>query len=337
MKVIEAELLALDTKDQKILAELFRDGRASYSELARAARLSKDIAQYRVNKLMESGVMTNVSTIVDASKFGWQSALVFFKLVNLEKTKINEFIVHLRESPLVVEVLELAGGWDFATRFYYIDVVQLNKTIGELETKFPNFIFEHQTFFISKNIFQPYNALFPNNAFQFQERKHDQCKLDELDFKILESVSFDGRKSLEQLSRELKENRMTIYNRIKKMLKAGVILHFRPNLFTEKLGFHWYLISMKLNDRAESKIKTAVNNIKSIMPAHLIMAGFGFSDVVFYVQVKTVQDLQKILYGLREDLSREIKSIESANVIKDYKWDFFPKGFAEKLDRRSPD
>ena len=122
---------------------------------------------------------------------------------------------------------------------------------------------------------------------------------------------------------------MTIYNRIKKMMGANIILQFRPNLFTEKLGFHWYLISIKLNNHSEQKIKTVLNNIRGTVPVHLIMSGFGFADIVLHVQVKTIQDLQRVLYSLREELSADIKSIESASVIKDYKWDFFPQGFAE--------
>ena len=330
MKAISTELLALDLKDQKILAQLFRNGRASYSEIAKATQLSKDVVQYQIEKFIGTGVMTNVSTIVDASKFGWQSALVFFKLVNLDKAKIKGFINYLVESPFVVEILELAGGWDFAARFYYENLNDLSSAMGNLEREFSSLIAEHQMFFISKNIFQPYNALFEKYKFDFQERRAEASKLDELDFKILAALSLDGRKSLEQLSKELKENRMTIYNRIKKMIRANVILQFRPNIFTEKLGFHWYLISIKLNGHSEQKIKSVLNNISGAMPVHLIMSGFGFADVIFHVQVKTVQDLQRVLYLLREELSVDIKSIESANVIKDYKWDFFPKGFLEE-------
>ncbi len=320
MKRISTELLALDVKDQKILAELFKDGRASYSTIAKSTLLSKDAVQYRISKFVESGFMTNISTIVDISKLNWSSAIVFFKLANIDKSKIKKLIDSLVKNPLVVEILELAGGWDLAVRFYYKDMEHLNHTINE----FSDLVSEHEIFFISKNILHPYNALFEEYAFDFKEEKFESCKLDELDFKILESLSSDGRKSLEDLSRELKENRMTLHNRIKKLVRSGVIQAFRPNLFTEKLGFHWYLISLRTQDAS------AINEIKSIFPVHLIMNGFGFTDIVFYVQVRTVQELQRVLYGLREKLN--IKSIESANVIKDYKWDFFPRGFLELLE-----
>ncbi len=89
---------------------------------------------------------------------------------------------------------------------------------------------------------------------------------------------------------------------------------------------------MKLNDRSDEKVSTIIQKLKSLQRVHFIMTGFGFADIVFYMQVKTVQELQGIIYMIREKFSENIKSIESANVIKDYKWDFFPKGFLEKME-----
>jgi Lrp/AsnC family transcriptional regulator, leucine-responsive regulatory protein len=329
MQKVTKELISLDSKDQKILAELFKNGRAHYSTIAKNAHISKDIVNYRINKLIESGVMTNVSTIIDIRKLGWSSAAVFFKIRNLDKAKIKQFINYLIQSPFVVEILELAGGWDFAVRFYHKDAPHLNQLISNIESKFVSLIDNYSIFFISENLPLPYNALFENYKFSFPKTRNVPYKVNKLDLKILSALSYHGRTPLAQLQKELKENRMTIYNRINKMLKAGVIHSFRPNLFTEKLGFHWYEINLKLNNR--SQVKYIIDQLKNITQVHLITIGFGLADLVFYIQVKHVQELQSILYMIREKFSKDIKSVESASVIKDHKWDFFPKGFLEEF------
>jgi Lrp/AsnC family transcriptional regulator, leucine-responsive regulatory protein len=328
MQKITKELLSFDYKDKKILAELFKDGRAHISIIAKHTQISKDVVNYRLSKLVESGVMTNVSTIIDIRKLGRSSSLIFFKIVNLDKQKIKKFTSYLVENPAVVEILEFAGGWDFAVRFYHKNKLQLKEHISKLKTKFPNMINHYSVFSISENIPLPYNVLFEKYGFKPKQVTYKKCKLDKLDMRILSAISSDGRKSLAQLQTELKENRMTIYNRINKMLKSGVIYSFRPNLFTEKLGFHWYEINLKL---ATDKVKSVVDTLKEMQQVHWIMSGSGFADVVFYIQVKHVQELQKILYMIRERFSKDIKSVESASVIKDYKWDFFPKGFLAEL------
>lgn len=335
MKKTTHELLELDAKDQKILAELFKDGRASFSRIAKKTQMSKDVVKYRMDKFVETGFMTNVNTIVDITKLGWSSALVFFKLKNLRTDKLNNFVAHLTQSPTVAEILEFAGGWDLAARMHYANTEHLGKLVNELENKFADIISDNSIFFLSENIVLPYRALFGKYAdedeFIHSRKKAITYKPGNLDLKILSAISSDSRKPLIQLQEELKENRMTIHNRIQKMLKAGIIDSFRPNLFTEKLGFHWYAVSLKINNQTE--MNKIINQIRGITSCHWIMKGFGAADIVFYCQVKTVQDLQRILYKLRETLGEELKSIESANVIKDYKWDFFPKGFLEEYEK----
>jgi len=331
MKKITKELLALDSRDQRILAELFRDGRAHYSTIAKNTQISKDTVSYRIDKLIEAGVMTNISTIIDIRKLDWSSSLILLKLRNLGKTKIRKFIKYLVRNPFVVEILELVGAWDYAIRFYHKDAAHLNQLASEVETEFAELFDHYSTFFISENILLPYNALFEKYAVTLPMCKPLIQKIDALDLRILSAISTDGRKSLAQLQVELKENRMTIYNRINNMRKANIIQGFRPNLFTEKLGFHWYVIGLKLRGRSEAKIKTIVNRLKSILLVHFIMTGFGSEDIIFYIQVKTVQELQQIMYILREEFSKDIKSVDSANTIKDYKWDFFPEGLLEAM------
>jgi|GEM_PF-2036432 len=332
MKEYTKNLLALDSKDQRILAELFRNGRARYAAIAKNCQISKDAAKYRIAKITEAGIMTAVTAIIDIRKLGWSSSLVFFKLTNLDKTRIKEFVAHLSESPLVAEVLEFAGSWDFAARFQHKDTLHLSRIIGSLEAKFPYLIDHYSIFFISENIFLPYNAVFEKYAFEFRPAKLQSYTPDYLDLRILSALSRNGRKSLASLEDELKENRMTIYLRMKKMIKSGLIQHFRPDMYTEKLGFHWYAIRLRLGNRSDEKLNTVIRRLKSLKQSNLIMTGFGAADIIFYMQVKVVQELQDIIYMLREDFSNDIKSLEFDNTIKDYKWDFFPKGFLPEID-----
>ncbi len=333
MRKYSKNLLTLDVKDQKIFVELFKNGRAPYSTISKNTHMSKDAVRYRFDKLIKEGLMTNITTIIDINKLGWSSSLVFFKFMNLDKIKIKQFISYLVESPFVVELLEFAGSWDFAARFQHKDPIHLNQIINKLEGNFPYLIDNYSIFFISESIFLPYNVLFENDAFQFSPVKIQPYKIDDFDLKILTAISTDGRKSLAQLEEELKENRMTIYYRMKKMMKSGLIQHFRPNMFTEKLGLHWYMVKIKLSQRSDEKINSLINRLKNFKQTNHILLGFGAADIIFYTQVKVVQELQEIIYMLREDFSDEIKSIEFDNTINDYKWDFFPKGFLKEIGR----
>lgn len=63
-------------------------------------------------------------------------------------------------------------------------------------------------------------------------------EMDDLDKKILELLSDDGRKSYRKISRELGVSVGTVHNRVDKLTKHGIITKFVPVINHEKLGYN---------------------------------------------------------------------------------------------------
>jgi Lrp/AsnC family leucine-responsive transcriptional regulator len=62
--------IALDRTDWQLLAELQRDGRASYAELARAVAMSASAVTERIRRLEEAGVIAGYRAVVDPERVG---------------------------------------------------------------------------------------------------------------------------------------------------------------------------------------------------------------------------------------------------------------------------
>lgn len=62
-------------------------------------------------------------------------------------------------------------------------------------------------------------------------------KLDELDIRILVELQEDARKSLREMAEKLGVAEATVYNRINKMRRAGIIQKFIPVIDYSKLGY----------------------------------------------------------------------------------------------------
>ena len=60
----------LDRTDWRLLAELQRDGRATYAELARAVAMSPSAVAERVRRLEEAGVIAGYRATVDPERVG---------------------------------------------------------------------------------------------------------------------------------------------------------------------------------------------------------------------------------------------------------------------------
>ena len=99
----------LDELDWRILAELQRDGRLSFSELARRVHLSSPAAAERVRRLEETGVITGYHARIAPDQVGLPlTAFVQMRCALgscLLKTATAE------ELPEVAEVHKLSGNW----------------------------------------------------------------------------------------------------------------------------------------------------------------------------------------------------------------------------------
>ncbi len=62
--------ITLDRTDWQLLAELQRDGRATYAELARAVAMSASAVAERIRRLEEAGVIAGYRSVVDPERVG---------------------------------------------------------------------------------------------------------------------------------------------------------------------------------------------------------------------------------------------------------------------------
>ena len=70
----------IDERDRKILRELEEDARQTDSAIAKKIHLSKQVTNYRIQKLMESGIISNFYTVVNVGNLGLSTYYVFLQL-----------------------------------------------------------------------------------------------------------------------------------------------------------------------------------------------------------------------------------------------------------------
>jgi len=97
----------LDETDRRILTELQRDGRASMSAVAEAVHISRANAYARVNRLVESGVISGFGARIDPVKAGWHSsAYITLSIEQSSWQSVRERLMEIAE----VEHIALVGG-----------------------------------------------------------------------------------------------------------------------------------------------------------------------------------------------------------------------------------
>jgi DNA-binding Lrp family transcriptional regulator len=79
----------MDKIDWKILAELDKNLRIYTSKLARKCRVSQQVADYRIRRLLENGLITKFGTIVNLKALGQEHYRVFLLLMRKNKILIS--------------------------------------------------------------------------------------------------------------------------------------------------------------------------------------------------------------------------------------------------------
>jgi len=110
----------LSKEDEKLLALLQRDARASISDLARALSLSRATVQNRLQKLQDSGVIKSYTVeLSDAYLANLVSAHVSIKVKQKLTARTN---TELRQMPQISALYAISGEYDL------IAIVQAQST-----------------------------------------------------------------------------------------------------------------------------------------------------------------------------------------------------------------
>jgi DNA-binding Lrp family transcriptional regulator len=85
----------------------------------------------------------------------------------------------------------------------------------------------------------------------FKEFKPE--KIDEIDKRILSVISLDARTSCVELGRKLKLTPRVVSYRIKDLIKRGIIVRFRLQVDSKKIGYSFYKAIIYLKDYTKNK------------------------------------------------------------------------------------
>lgn len=120
----------IDSKDERILGELVRDGRKSVVEIADRLDLPRATVQERLKKMVESGVIRRFAAIPDYSKTGRQvMAYVFVAFSNEGGLSQRKLAEEISKIPGVYEVSVISGEWDMLLKVRAGSVEEIGRLV----------------------------------------------------------------------------------------------------------------------------------------------------------------------------------------------------------------
>lgn len=305
----------LDLKDRKILFELDKNSRQSYSQLAKKVRLSKDVVQYRVKRLETEGFILGYNSIIDFTKLGYfalRLQLSLFETTPSEEQKIIYYLVKQKE---VFLVSESEGDVNITIGLLFQNISELKKFQISFEKQFKNNI--------KKFIVSAYQEVYHfNRKYLLENYNSNELKIsvdttiknvDENDLKIIKILTKNSRIPIVEIASKLNMNANTVAFRIKKLEKEKIILGYNILFGFKKINYVYIKADLFLkNIQNEKNIIEFCKQQKNII---YVSKTIGGSDLEIYFEIENIEQFLEIMKNIREEFKE----------IVDWKYNIFSK------------
>ncbi|HEX5202692.1 Lrp/AsnC family transcriptional regulator [Paractinoplanes rhizophilus] len=126
--------MQMDAVDQRIVALLVADARASYAEIGSKVALSAPAVKRRVDRLRSIGVIKGFTAVIDPAAVGWTTE-AFVELYCTGRTTPAQITVATRRHPEVVGAYTVSGQADALVHLRAADIAHLEQALERLRAE----------------------------------------------------------------------------------------------------------------------------------------------------------------------------------------------------------
>ncbi|MGI5212679.1 Lrp/AsnC family transcriptional regulator [Plantactinospora sp. CA-290183] len=126
--------MQMDGVDQRIIASLVADARASYAEIGARVSLSAPAVKRRVDRLRAAGIIRGFTTVIDPAAVGWTTE-AFVELFCTGRTTPAQITVATRRHPEVIAAYTVSGEADALVHLRAADIPHLEQALERLRAE----------------------------------------------------------------------------------------------------------------------------------------------------------------------------------------------------------
>lgn len=124
----------MDSVDQRIIASLVTDGRASYAEVGARVSLSAPAVKRRVDRLRAAGIIRGFTAVVDPAAVGWTTE-AFVELFCTGRTTPAQIAAATKRHPEVIGSYTVSGEADALVHLRAADIAHLEQALERLRAE----------------------------------------------------------------------------------------------------------------------------------------------------------------------------------------------------------
>ncbi|HLC59835.1 Lrp/AsnC family transcriptional regulator [Candidatus Woesearchaeota archaeon] len=324
----------LDTKDRKILSELDVDARQSNSQIGKKVGLSKEVVKYRIDRLIENGIILRFHTVINYFKLGIVKFKLYLRLTNVNKEKLEEIGQYFYKHNKTEWVVTTTGRWDMIVGFLVHNVNEFDDEVQIVLNKFSNYIQDKAvttTIYLAHHTreFLRSEPTKEISKIVYHTTKDKQEKIDNIDEEIIKILTNNARIPVTDMAKRLNTTPRIIQYHLKELERKKIILAYKVHLDPKAIGRIFCKSIIYLTNVTQNKLNIFINYASSLSGAIWPQRVMGNWDFELDFELESYDKFQDIILNLKEKFPDIIKNYEFCIVSKEFKLDLFPNCYRE--------
>ena len=330
---------SLDRVDKELLYWLDLNCRDGLASLAKKMRTTPAKISYRMEQLVKLKAIHSFVTLIDYRKLGYRGYAAYFKLKEMSRKELYLLVEKILDTPNVVDVLLTTGTYDLQLVFLATSSDEASEGLLDVREKLGDSILEEvvivnlRTHFFSRESFLEKNEQKPVLPRLVLDTPKTRIKLDKVDDAILSVIGKHAEWPLWKVAQAAKVAGPTVYNRIKKMEKNGVIVGYTIKMDSNLKEFYFYRVLVKLRHITQKRRRELLAYLDSHPRIYRSSFTFGQFDLNYDARVADDSELRELLGQVYEHFKNEVVRQDWVRVYEIIKFSFYIKNIELEEDK----
>ncbi|HOX10824.1 MAG TPA: winged helix-turn-helix transcriptional regulator [Candidatus Moranbacteria bacterium] len=307
--------------DKKILFELDKDGRVSFSEIARTLGSTPQVIKYHAEQMQEKGIIKHFWAFTDYDKadysFFWG---YWLKFGGLTKEKESEMYADFNANKYIPIIMRSDGYADVMLAIIARDVFHQTQILQDIFSKYGQYITMSDIFVGLGFIKFPRTYLVgKENEFQkfaVSGGTTEKIKLSENDRKIISLLLQDGRMELTRIAKILGVSVGLVHKHFNKLEQSGVITKIACTLDYQKAGLLFYRVVFKIVQFDQKRIDD-LYKFCCLHPNIInYVKGMGNWDLMLDIEVENREAIRDLIREMKNNFKDVIRQVEINEIYQ---------------------
>jgi len=314
--------MEIDLKDKRILYELDKNARISYSEIAKKIRLSKNSVINRIKEMERKEIILGYNTLININTLGHTTYDIYLKFKGTSLEQEQRIIAELVKNKNIWLVAKVEGNINLSLLISTKTPEEFNAIWKKIHEKIKPYVTVVRIAILLEYHHFPRKYLLDSNQGKTAViGRRDNINLNKIEEQLLKALSENARVSILEISKKLKLTPKSISTKIKKLEKQEIILGYKANLNFRKLGRSYYKIMLDLNDlKIVPEIYDYIISNKNVVYFDKFIGG---KDFEFDLEIDSFESFLNFMDELKKKFGKFINDYEYLNPTRIYKSQYF--------------